>query len=356
MRGVFCDWITLYQEHYQGCRRFDDGAVMSIDGNGVVEWETVKAVQVMGSNETRVRISSDGNRCRLHGNIGRFGRSDNVFGYSVAECVERANALMVLVGLPPFTVGKKVATRCVHSVGPESIESAGYTGAIVTRLDLTLNYSTGSQVDAGDYLNWLEGQQPGRLRACSYGENTTVTWGYGSKYMSSKVYNKYVEVIRHLRGENLTELCALLHNSGVVRGEVTLKSRFLRQHNLQSLGVVLGTDWEKIYMENFGDKIAPSAQVPDSHDIPNPYLGTFLAWRDGVDVSARMTRATFYRHRKYLLLYGYDIAVTSNVRRLPIKVREIRLSALSAPRWYVLPEASDVSVEGVVDQLGQKSA
>lgn len=44
-----------------------------------------------------------------------------------------------------------------------------------------------------------------------------------------------------------------------------------------------------------------------------------------------LSRRTFYRHRGELLKYGIDISVPSNVKTLPLRVRQVQVAALEAP-------------------------
>lgn len=56
--------------------------------------------------------------------------------------------------------------------------------------------------------------------------------------------------------------------------------------------------------------------------IPEPYSMTAYAWYDGIDLrkkalsSGGISKSTYYRHRRKLLEYGFDISKKCNVRIL----------------------------------------
>lgn len=68
------------------------------------------------------------------------------------------------------------------------------------------------------------------------------------------------------------------------------------------------------------------------NDLPKHLRATYVSWKYGYPIE--LSRATFYKHRSALLNYGVDISIPNNVHTLPIKVKTIQLSALSAPDWY----------------------
>lgn len=124
--SVFCDWLTIYQQHLG-----DDSLVPTLNGGRIIklrrpegplrrhfsftdengelyedlemEFTTAASFDFEGSFDTHIQVKSEGGRVSLSGNIGRFERPDNVFGYSVAECIVLANKLMLRLGLPAFT-------------------------------------------------------------------------------------------------------------------------------------------------------------------------------------------------------------------------------------------------------------
>lgn len=121
---VFCDWLTIYQDHPEGnLPILNDGYVVryeaGADFSSVVDFQTgeykrsldltkaeytvSRKMEHEGSYDTKISIRCDGRRVELSGNVGRFGRTDNLFGLSVLETVARANEILEALGLPPFS-------------------------------------------------------------------------------------------------------------------------------------------------------------------------------------------------------------------------------------------------------------
>ena len=107
----FCDWISMYQQHGGDLPRFADGAVIRIDKHGEVMTTTLKSVKVEGSHESSIFIRCDGNTVRFDGNVSKFGRPDNVFGYSFIQCIGQINNILSDLGLPAFTEGDRFMTN-----------------------------------------------------------------------------------------------------------------------------------------------------------------------------------------------------------------------------------------------------
>lgn len=83
---VFVDWITVQQLHPDGnIPVVNDGRVLAIDEDGLIEWQVDRAFECEGSHDSRVKIQSDGWTVRLSGNVGRFHRRDNIFGFALDE-------------------------------------------------------------------------------------------------------------------------------------------------------------------------------------------------------------------------------------------------------------------------------
>lgn len=355
---LFCDWLSIYQVHYADVPVVNEGRIFSISSDGEVMWEVNSKVVFKGSFDTSVRVVSDGHRVVLEGNVGRFGRSDNVFGYSVQDCVRLASKIVALFGLPPFTDSAPmsiVRPGVLGDVGSaayfKSDTDAGFlpTGSVITRVDLTCNYSTGSSENASQYVRWLAGFKLRQMEPRSY-QTSGVSWGEGSKFWYAKVYDKAADYIRHrsvAHSLHDASLYAWLKTSGVVRHEITLKSRYLRQNGLYRFSL-----WDAQKMANvyalFTDVVSGQAHVDSYLEIPGRAGELAVAWRDGADLKKRLSLRTFYRYRRELLQYSIDIAVVSSVERLATRVNVIDVCPLSLPDWYDLPQVDVVEFEPLI--------
>jgi hypothetical protein len=330
LRSVFLDWVSVSQNH-PGAPEFTEGRVLRIDSDGAIDWETGQSVQVVGSWDSSLRVRSWQGRVSVSGNIGRWGRQDNLFGYGLDECMARLNLLMDELGLPQFVRAER---RLVPGVGFEWVCPDGLTPARFSRLDVTGNFAAGHA--AADVLAWLGSQQPGRCRARVYGDGGTVEWGAGSRYTYFKAYDKGAEILRHGGPSELVEYC---RDVGLVRFELSLKGVWCSRYRAV-WGSVTDEELEKLLMDKVSAVVGEGVEVRDMLQIPMPYLGTLLLWEQGVDVVSRMSRTTFYRHRAFLRRFGVDIAVPrSSVTRVwPVKV--LRLERVEPPAWYLEREAA----------------
>jgi hypothetical protein len=350
---VFCDWLSCYQEHIEGgLPVINNGNVAQFEANAItrvidmqtgevkmafdatkIEWTTEKHFEYEGSYSTKIRVKCDGYRVSFDGNIGRLGRTDNVFGYSVVECIMKANDVLTALGLPPFT--HKHDTPIAHD---KYIAS----GCIITRIDLTKNYVTGSKAKALRLINYFAGQDKGR-RATSkqYGENG-VSWGEGSKYWYEKLYLKSDSL-----GDFINEeIKNWVTENGILRHEISLKSRYLTQHGLRKIINWLpryqteyfeGFNMEQEIYSKFTDILTRgTATRTPLEDIPKNLGRIARDWRSGIDVwhDDNYSERTRRGWRKALLEYGIDIKKTSNVTRLPIRVEVIEMQAAQIPHWY----------------------
>lgn len=341
----FCDWLSIYQRHGPGLPKVADGAVIRVDREGEVVTTTLKKVRVEGSHESSVFIRCDGETVWFEGNVSKFGRTDNVFGYSFQQCLLRVNALLSEFGLPAFTAGESFVTNFKSE--PRTL----WTGAIVTRVDVTQNYATGGKEDAYHFMRFLQAQQANRLKTGTYGDGETVDFGRGSRYAYFKAYLKATELRKHARAsavaddefgmersEYLERVADWCDDIGLVRVELTFKATKLHDMGCHFLG---GFDMKQleIEFERYSEVMTrASAEVEDLGSLPKAVLATFRMWQAGDDITSKLSRATFYRHRRELLPYGVDIAVKSNVTALKTKTRVVRLGPVSPPDWYQLPE------------------
>lgn len=329
-RSFFVDWLSLYQEHVGPLPIVSAGVVWSTDSTGEVKWKCVKASTIEGSFETSVQVRCDGNTVKFDGNVSRFGRPDNVFGYDLDQCVQIVNSILADLGLPPFTKGEKFY-RHVKTQSGLLLKSA-WTGAHLSRIDMTANFETGSLSNARAYLEWLATQQgSARIKVGTHGNGETVDWGRGSRRLYAKAYLKSDELRAHGAGLELIEHCEVV---GLVRFELTVKATQLHSMGCNYLG---GLDMDQLELL-FDERKAVLTRAEHTHDdmqeLPNALRRTARDWLAGDDLERRMSLATFKRHRKGLLPYGIDIAVRRNVIDFKPRVRTIEVRPARVPSWY----------------------
>jgi replication protein CRI/X family protein len=324
----FVDYLTIRQTH-QSCNLpvINGGRVVRVDADGEVEYVIDTRQGLEGSFDSRVEIRCDGQTVEFSGNISRYGRQDNLFGFSFEESITRINSLLQSFGLPPFTAGK------LFRFADKGWE---WSGARVSRIDITCNYCTGSMVDSEALLRNMAGQHIGRQKGSLSVNGATVEYGRGSKYVYGKLYCKFTELKKHKSkksGQHVSdEVVEFCKSVGVVREEFTLKSRFLTQSGLAYLGAITEKGLREVYMNRSQLQRLEQVKYENFNDLPRRLRATYVSWKHGYPIE--VSRATFYKHRSALLAYGVDISIPNNVHTLPIKVKTITLSALSAPEWY----------------------
>lgn len=343
----FCDWVSIYQAHEGGnLPLINNGAFVSYDANGEAVSTTLKKLKVEGSHDTSIHVRCDGNTVWFEGNVSRFGRSDNVFGYTFAQCLTRINAVLGTMGLPPFTVGKGYQIIC------HAGDRFAYTGARISRLDLTQNFFTGSKENAYAFMRHLAMQQASRLKTGTHGEGETVDFGRGSRRVYSKAYLKGPELLRHMRkqpkGEEtaysrpfdpyLNQLAEWCDSVGLVRFETTYKSTYLIDNSQNYLGGLDMRHLEKDFIKRQEVFTRANCEVDQLTELGKTTLGVYRMWQAGDDLTSKFSKPTFYRHRAALLPFGVDIAIKNNVSSFVPRVRVIQLAPATMPLFYELPQ------------------
>lgn len=349
---VFCDWISLHQDHVGvDLPIINDGCVVKFDHDAIgraisadtgelrpvfdatkAEYTVHRKVQHEGSFDTRVSVRCDGRRVELSGNVGRFGRPDNLFGDKVLETITRANEILEAMGLPPFTHDQRTV-GCARS---DSFHKSH--NVVITRVDLTANFATGSKDAAYRVLHWMGGQGSSRnsgKNPRNYGNG--ITWNEGSKRHYEKLYYKADELGKYV-SDDVRRYCT---DNGILRYEVSLKSRELADRGLQSMTAwaqtVEGQRMENIIYGKFADVLTRNqVTATEIQDIPGKLGLVARSYLNGENPyqSLHAPDRTRRRWRADLLKYGLDIAAPIDVTRLTQRIRVIELQPVAAPDWY----------------------
>lgn len=328
--SLFIDWITITQHHSGKVLPILTGGVtVHYSADGVPVFERNQSTRFQGSFDTSVRVGCDGFRVSLSGNPGRLSRPDNVFNHGLAGTIKACNRILVELGLPPFTAyGPDLPAGAAREVAQPG------RGAVVSRLDITRNYSTGSESSARAFIRWLGARSISRMKRGQAGDESV--WWANTRHML-KAYIKHLEMIKH--GADLNdEMVSWLKNQGVVRVEIELKKRLLSELGLSDLANITDAKLEELYEQ----QIEPFKRADRSCDedildaIPSKSRVYAAAWLAGQDMREMASRATLFRHAKVLRECGIDILAPRNVERFPVKVRFIELEPLRVPDWYDL--------------------
>ena len=408
----FCDYLNVWQQFPAG--EYPDylgGRVVSIDGacglsrkhvtdqdtgeisevwaisgdDADIEYSTPKFGQHRGSFETTISIRMVEGKLEVRGNPSAFGRLDNLFGVSLDEGIGIYNSVLQSMGLPVFTAGVEAELW----LQKEQRLVKQYTGAHITRIDLTVNQAVGSG-RVRDYNRWLASQKLARSSPDDQALEKFARWDFATVYTSDskfwinvKHYDKsaaleeltlpeYLKKLRnavrdgtikksavralYLEAEDyLLKLAHWCAEVGIVRSEWSLRSRWFVQHPGEgywapgscesSLIDTVTAEREKIAMR------AIVYQVEGFENLSPIEYKTLDQWKKGEQVKLTIPRTSFYRIRASILeKTGHDIAsrpvvtISANVFR-PIYFQVRPLSLADAPVWYQRPCAQQALMQ-----------
>jgi hypothetical protein len=394
---MFCDWLSVWQQHDPNLPDFNGGRVVSIDGgcglarretidaDGVIgeawalcgddaeiEFDTPKFTQHKGSYETTLLVRMVGGKVEVRGNPSKYGRLDNLFGMGVDDGIAVYNEVLSGLGLPEFTEG--VLHRTYN--GKEWIEN--YTGAHIIRADITQNMAVGSG-RVGDFHRWLGQQKLYRSAPDAAQLDQFARWNWNTVELSSsflmhvKAYDKGQELgevslphyLKRLKAaakdgriaksdvralfqeaeDYLDKLALWCAEEGVSRLEWSFKSRWFAQHDGVGYWKPFETesalfDEAEKHMGKISDR-AIVYQADAESTLTRSEKGALAMWREGLSPDEIAPRATFYRLRKSILTKcGKDIAVPCQSKvevARPVFFKIDRLHLCDAPSWYVRP-------------------
>lgn len=312
--GVICDWTTGVHRYREPVKPFESGRILRKDRDGKIEWEKMDWEKIKcPSSDTSIRISCDGERLRFMGNIGRFQQEQNVTGIPLVACMDRWVEVLGPMGLDLNLFGT------VHNQG-----SPYEAGTTLSRVDLAGNFQV------SDYQAWCRilmmrslGRQHPRMG--KYGPQ----WGSEkrSNWLKAKVYDKDAEQAGE-RGPR--------HGATLARLEFQLGSEFLKREKLNYVHSWVekeGKDMGQIIYGRFAAQLfRDQATVESWDDIPSRIRHHAILWRDGIDVRAGMSPATYYRVKARLLEFGLDISIPCNITAISTRTRSIEVTPVSALR------------------------
>ncbi|SFZ77614.1 phage/plasmid replication domain-containing protein [Chitinimonas taiwanensis] len=356
---VFVDFIRISQVH-PGVRndsgefgpafpRVDSGFVTKYTrdeetGELDCEWQSTSRRHIEGSFDSLVVLHSDGYKVTLEGNIGRYGRPDNVFNFDFDRTIDLCNRLCALHGLPPFTPGQMAMAPNPSKHDLKHGLLFAWTGAVVSELHLTQNHECGSMAAAQAAIDWLNTQSMSHVKK-GRGGPTTVSFG-GGKNSRKKVdfYLKAPEMLAHPHGRKKTEILEdpvyqYCHQNGVLRAELKAKRLLLRDAGLRYLGDITMSKLEALYHDEIEILSRTKADVAsiDLTTLPPKVRATADSWLRGGIPSTFLSRTTLWRHAKMLRDYGIDIMQPHDpsVPYQPITINVIQIKPIDrAPDWY----------------------
>lgn len=336
----FVDWITIKQKHPQGgLPVVSDGYIVACDSDmEKLQWESLQHHKVEGSHDTALRLRCDGYEVSLSGNVGRFGRPDNLYNLDWDQTISKANSILDAYGLPPLTPGERTSHKNISEYDIRKGITSQWSGATVSRIDVTQNIECGSLANAQSVIEWLDRQSSSHIKKSRAGE-TTVQYGTGSSRYKTVFYIKSVEMKTHAKDRNQVLASSIYQHaeqSGIVRNELKANRLLLRDENLRYLGDI--TMGKLIELHTRKTQVINRVRVEENsfeiESLPPRLRLVANAYFHGENLRTMMPQSTWYRHAKALRAYGIDIAEPFNVSTFPISIRMIDIRPSQVPDWY----------------------
>lgn len=349
----FVDWITIKQRHtvevplpevHEGLIATSaDYYECPITGDILLQkpkYSCLKRKTHAGSFDTSIQVRSDGREVFLSGNVGRWGRPDNVFNLGFDETIAKANGLLSEFGLPAFHAGQKQDVLCPTKSDARLGRTSVWTGATVSNLHITENYLTGSPENARAFIAWLRSQSVARVKQGRAGADS-VQFGSKSGRKLLKGYIKAGEMLAHAADKKrlLSDPVFIwARDNGMVRVELEAHRKMLIDEGMRFLGDITMGKVVKLFnkhtevLHRVNDDF--STGRADLSHLPHKLRLIALAHFKGEDTTALCSRATWFRHAKALRGFGIDLAGENNVHALPVVFRVKDIVVASAPHWY----------------------
>jgi hypothetical protein len=349
--GVFLDWLHIFQSHGDGGLPVVSSEVQLKTDVAMEELKSssYRFLAHKGSHDTNLMIRCDGRFVEVSGNVGRFGRGDNVFNLDWEDTIAKTNAILARFGLPPFEAGQKY----IRDVKTERDARLGlfdaWTGARLSEFHVTENYSAGSDQLAHEVIRYMGSLRAARISKSRIG-STTVVFGSRKSRKQIEVYHKADEMLAHCANDlerqrmKSTALWQWVRDVGMVRIECKFRRGYLRDKRANYLGGVTMGQVINLFDKETGflHDATPDQCARVVDQVPRKLKGYALNWLRGDDLRNLLSRAQFYRVTKLLREFGIDASeprgVSDNAERDLQKILDglpqFELRALSMPEWY----------------------
>lgn len=366
MQGHFIDFIRIQQTHpvgYMADGTFkdplpvvEDGIVYKFqrdpetgefpldeDGNAIPVYESVSRRFITGSYDSLYVIRCDGKKVEFEGNVGRFCRPDNLFNLDFDATIQKINEILATYDLPPFSAGFPYEKSNPSEHDRKHGLLIDWTGASVSEVHITQNYTTGSAGNAQAAIDWLATQSVSHVKR-TRAHDTTVSWGRkaGRKYL--KAYLKAPEMLAHTHGRDRADIeqdpvyqYALSH--GIVRFELEAKRLLLRDAHCRFLGEITMEKLVRLFDEEVNPllgRVKEDISRLELEALPNAVRMTASAYLRGENVAALLSRRTFYRHLSVLRGYGLDISEPlPTIHKFSPVINIVKIEPVrDVPHWY----------------------
>lgn len=332
LKYAFVDWINLREANHGQFTTVNDGRVVRISKDNKISYTNDVSLEHVGSYDSSCRIRITEDYAELRYNPSRWNKPDNIFGITIEQVWPQADAIMAALGQKPFTPGTETFEKSPTPIGiPQPLEPVE-VGLQITKLDYTINVSTGSKSNLTDYMHYMNRISLPRLTTSR--STNTVYFGKNIGSKSFKIYPKHIELRANQIPKSkykpyIIEQANHCEQNGVARIEIQLGRMYLARSGLRQSSNITTEQLNQIMLEEL-PAMTTKIKKLNIDDIPNGPLGTLKMYQSGINVKDRLSQQTYYKHRKLLLEYGYDISrnnisalnPTENVKTITIKAYE----------------------------------
>lgn len=321
------------------------GRVLSVDPDGTLVWESVKRIDCRSSWEACLFIKSTGadghgmaSHLMIDGNLSKFLQGHNVFGSRDLNC------LLELAFQKIYEIHEEhLHGWSAPDFALANIRKGNY---IVKMLDINQLYDVGNDASVEAWLHAAHMRARSRSGRATRDQGT-VYLGKHSRRWAFKFYNKFREMFAGKSGaknahhlpEPLQGLGLETFAEGKLRAEFRIFGKELEKHGITH-GYHINPEIINQLFNIYLGKIDMTTQATLIDEqllkMPRTLQGSYQLWRQGADLRQLLAHNTFYRHRRQLLEFGIDIAVThlspehNNV--VPL-IRVIEAKPIETPSW-----------------------
>lgn len=319
------------------------GQVMSISPDGEMEWVCAKRLDVRSSWESAIFLRSSGSagygmasHLLIDGNLAKFLQGHNLFG------IRDLNRLLYLAFKKVLEIhDEHFDGWSAPDMALAKIKKGDYK---VKMLDINQMFDCGNDLSVESWLHAAEMRARSRHGRAT-ADHGTIYLGRHSRRWAFKFYNKFRELFSNT-AKGSHRLPEPLENKGLeefARGKLRAELRIFSKE-LEQLGITHGyhltPDVIQSLFNSYLGRIDMSQQTTLIDEnllkLSAKLRGTYLLWKQGINLRDCMSRPTFYRQRQDFLALGIDIAIppvsveSSNV--IPL-IRVIEAKPVEIPQW-----------------------
>lgn len=314
----------------------NSGEVLSIDPDGEVEWRSPKRVKATGSYKKELSIKSIGGdgtgqatHLWLNGNPSKFLQGHNIFGSDDPISLLYDVFLMIC---EQFNLKPSDSELCLVKKGDYPIKT----------VDINYSYRLPSRSDVLAFIRALEFKAKTRHGRPST-KGGTLYFGQHSSYWAIKFYCKAEEILikrgrlpLDIQGKGLEDWV-----DDILRVELRLHAKELKRLEIFTVKDLYRSGVNGLFTE-YLERIDMTDQIKLSDkamlNIPNKYLSTYVLWSEGHDLRNKLSKPTYYRHRKALLEFGINIdlrpdSINNDFSNVIPLVRVLEAKPASIPSW-----------------------